>query len=475
MHVFWVVLASWVCLTVASFSGRVTPRPRAFAFLSTLILLTSIWAYLRLPLWQYWILLFAGLSVLVSIRFSGVGRKILSGLSLVLLVFASVCGYLFPLYVPQPMTGPHPVGYFVYYHDLSNLEMLAEAKLDQRVVPIKVWFPAKDKGEEQVSFDEAWVGLKARWWFVPVLPDLMENLSLSKTAATNADVAIEGSLPVVIYNHGGGYYPEDNHVLLENIASHGYVVISVGHPQISSSIRYPDGSTQLADYEAYGRTALSIEEQVRLNEDYDRALVASSYEEYFGLIEEYVMAPDPSEYRLQDRVANTIATVDMLEDLPIVGPRLDNESIVFMGYSFGGATSIEVCYRYPEKCSALINIDGLPAKSDGIMTADLATTMLLLSGESVPGAQKAYTSGQFVAENNSGISYNIQIAGATHRQFTSEGFYSPLFNIDHGERQYYQTQASVERLILAFLGKHVLEVAESDLPSSGPQLVVNPG
>lgn len=474
MHVFWAILASWVFLTVGSFSGRVERRPRAFVFLSTLILLISIWAYLRLPLWQYWILLFAGFSILVSIRFSGVGRKILSGLSLVLLVFASVCGYLFPLFVPQPTTGPHPVGYFVHYHDLSNLEMVAEAKLDQRVVPIKVWFPAKDKGEEQVSFDEAWVGLKAKYWFVPVLPDLMGNLSLSKTAATNADMAIEGISPVVIYNHGGGYYPEDNHVLLENLASHGYIVVSVGHPQISSSIRYPDGTTQSANYEAYGRTDLSVEEQIRLNESFDQALQASGYDEYYALIEEYVLVPDPSEYRLQDRVANTMAIVDILADLPIIGSSVDNNNIVFMGYSFGGATSIEICYRYPGKCSALINLDGLPGKSDGIMTADLATAMLLLSGESVPGAKKVFSSSQFVAENNSGISYNIEIEGATHRQFTSEGFYSPLFNIDHGARQYYQTQASVERLILAFLGKHVLGVAESDLPLSGPQLVVHP-
>ena len=52
----------------------------------------------------------------------------------------------------------------------------------------------------------------------------------------------EDKYPVIIYNHGLKGYQMESTVLCADIASSGYIVISIGHPYGSGAVTYEDGS-----------------------------------------------------------------------------------------------------------------------------------------------------------------------------------------------------------------------------------------
>ena len=59
----------------------------------------------------------------------------------------------------------------------------------------------------------------------------------------NAPIATgKNNYPVIIFNHGYGSYTMQSTVLCSDLASFGYIVVSVGHPYESSGVKYLDDS-----------------------------------------------------------------------------------------------------------------------------------------------------------------------------------------------------------------------------------------
>lgn len=49
------------------------------------------------------------------------------------------------------------------------------------------------------------------------------------------------SYPVIFFNHGYSSQMSQNTVLCSDLASSGYIVVSIGHPYEASILKYPDG------------------------------------------------------------------------------------------------------------------------------------------------------------------------------------------------------------------------------------------
>ena len=60
-------------------------------------------------------------------------------------------------------------------------------------------------------------------------------------SAPNAPAA-PGRYPVLVFNHGFGSFQKQSTSLLEELASHGYVVLSVGHAAESLVVQRSDGT-----------------------------------------------------------------------------------------------------------------------------------------------------------------------------------------------------------------------------------------
>ena len=110
-----------------------------------------------------------------------------------------------------------------------------------REIPVTIFYPAEsNEGRDSAPYSS---------------PELLEVLSkitfglVSKNVAkvkTNCykDVPIASSkdkYPVIIFNHGYGGYTMQSTILCSDLASSGYIVVSVGHPHEASGVKYLDG------------------------------------------------------------------------------------------------------------------------------------------------------------------------------------------------------------------------------------------
>ncbi|MEM8780531.1 MAG: hypothetical protein AAGF26_17040, partial [Cyanobacteria bacterium P01_G01_bin.49] len=144
---------------------------------------------------------------------------------------------------------PKPLGQYIVgitqldFIDKSRKKVFSFEKDNAfRKIPITIFYPAENNdGKDSALYSS---------------PELLETLSkttfgvISKNAAKvktncykNAPIgASKNNYPVIIFNHGYGSYTMQSTVLCSDLASFGYIVVSVGHPYESSGVKYLDDS-----------------------------------------------------------------------------------------------------------------------------------------------------------------------------------------------------------------------------------------
>lgn len=238
--------------------------------------------------------------------------------------------------------GPDPTGTFeTLLIDQSRSETTTADLDDKRHVMVQVWYPAEESSESEKApyvLSPALFGDAARWW--------LDTAETRRTQSVlNAPIMNgEDPLPVLIYNHGGGFPYFTGTFQTEFLASHGYVVVSVAHAGLDGIERYPDGyeyqpdakEPQLSDEQ---RSEMTTLEQYRWMWDNDK--IQSAY------------ARDVEDITF---VLDQIDDWNRTPNHPFYG-RLDLERVGSFGWSIGGATSIEATVDEP-RILAAINLDG---------------------------------------------------------------------------------------------------------------------
>ena len=178
--------------------------------------------------------------------------------------FASVLsGLLIPVFrMPKP-TGPHKVGKrTLMWTDRSRKSWLLNTKgrgafPEHRKLMANIWYPACERGLKEVKKPR-----KANW----LEPLLAKSLAVSFWAPewcvnyfrlvrmeALEDVPVAGGrgekFPVVVFSHSFTGMKEQNSALLQELASWGYIIVTVDHPHDAALVLYPDGST--ADFRGY--------------------------------------------------------------------------------------------------------------------------------------------------------------------------------------------------------------------------------
>ncbi len=135
---------------------------------------------------------------------------------------------------------------------------------------------------------------------------------------------IEGDLPVIIFNHGLGGFATESSVLCLDLASSGYLLVSIAHPYGGGKVTYTDGST-FEDPEPIDTLRYKL---------------------------------DTVEPLWYEDILETISFLKKLnaED-PVFGKRLMLNNIGVGGVSFGGCCSVTAALRNNELTYA-VNIDG---------------------------------------------------------------------------------------------------------------------
>lgn len=139
--------------------------------------------------------------------------------------------YYIGIWFPIPKTAANlPMSYkdYFYFDDRQNLTSLRDSLIQMNRTSL-------------VNY-----GLKHRMnsWedreFESIYQQMFKDILNTKVNATETNSPVSGNFPLIVYHHGMGGTFEENSVLFEYLASHGYVIVS-------SNYHWPDQGVSIAE------------------------------------------------------------------------------------------------------------------------------------------------------------------------------------------------------------------------------------
>ena len=298
------------------------------------------------------------------------------------------------------LTGPHAVGTVSrHFIDLSRDEDLTTDDLtDKRELMVQFWYPADvpEGTQPGVYMPEIHaIGPVARIFLTDDgFPTDYENFlaSLPAHAVPDAPLAsAEARYPVLIFSHAETGLRTQNTYQMEELASHGYIVVAIDHTYISLAVLFPDGRL------------------IPFNPD----------------AVDYLNRLDNSE--ITRHALDVIFVLDQLEMINADDPagkftgRFDLSKPGVIGMSVGGATAGKVM-TMDDRFKAGINMDGDPCIDDQPCREGLDQPFMIMLNQS-----HVLTPGSYDGSDRNGFDpglllrsggYVLQIAGTGHFDFT---------------------------------------------------------
>jgi dienelactone hydrolase len=267
--------------------------------------------------------------------------------------------------LPAP-SGEHAIG-------TTAFDVMGEGA--QRV-PVRAWYPAQPgSGAREPSLDDALRSALAAQLHLPRF-----LLPRNPSASTIDAPAAPGRFPVLVFNHGVGSFQKQSASLLEELASHGFVVLSVGHPGQSLVVQFSDGATLALDRASPAWRAVAVgpaelERQAgEVQPLLERARAARTPEALREVMQ--AVAGQPSYAALvpvlEAWTRDTRQVLDALGPLddgaltPVLRGHLDAPRLGVLGHSLGGILAGQLAMREP-RVRAGMSFDGaqLPPPGDG--------------------------------------------------------------------------------------------------------------
>jgi len=273
--------------------------------------------------------------------------------------------------LPAP-GGPYPVGTTSWrLTDASRQETFATTG-EPRQVEVIAWYPAAGsrRGALAPYLREGLAEVRA---FASVLRapravfDGLENVRTHAEIDAPPRVAPR-KLPLLLFGHGYTAIPSAYTALLEDLASHGYAVLSVVHPYEAAAATLADGRvvSMLTPAGTLLPPIADVLGEWRA-EDETMAAVTNTDDgaEQLRLLREYLSGLTRTEAALRRWVDDTKLVLDRLSAVP---PRsaaarlvaaLDATRVGALGHSMGGVTAAQFCAE-DRRCRAGLNLDGIP-------------------------------------------------------------------------------------------------------------------
>ena len=374
----WIVCAALGVAVIAWWMTGLRSRRPIVALASLVVLLTGFIAIMSYR-WQAIGAMIVAVLLLACVLVSKLreGKKPLrvpyfSGSLFAVLALAGF-GLLFTFVVttlPAP-SGEHPVGVRDFeLADETRTGVLGAEEDEPRRLLVRVWYPAGDI--EGLSPRRYFSDLEAQTTAGGLgsnlgMPFLFQYMSLSSTNSYQDAPLIEAAAnqPVVIYSHGYTTFLSQNTVLMEELASHGYIVYSVQHTYDASATVFPNGDVVELD-PAIIQEMLEMQEE--LPEDMIEAFTGATFDDrrratqanYQRSLEEgQRIASLSAPIWRADRIfvhdqLESGAVPDSVTDI-VAASNLSEVGEI--GMSFGGSTTGGVCMVDP-RCAAGVNLDG---------------------------------------------------------------------------------------------------------------------
>jgi hypothetical protein len=380
--------------------------------------------------------------------------------------------------LPTP-TGPYAVGsrYF-YLIDKDRPDLISSDPDDYRAISLRVWYPAEPGPADQFiplsdrEKTEAYVKegvfdptILTEWAMEPTHSFLKARPAKAKTP-----------FPVILYSSSG--VMNANTFLSEELASHGYVVFSIGHPYWCEFYYDAEGKTIPFDKNNEYYKQLWKEEGswqvLKIKKEITLAKTLEDRPDLYRKLNQ-AMPTEASDLRLWgediDFVVNQLK--EMNSNIGFFKGIMDVNRIGVMGYSKGGAAAGQYCLTADDRCKAGINLGGF-------MFADIVEKNLkkpfMIMEHIEPWAPNGLPIGELFIERAESSAYIIAIKDALHGNFCdmtlakkyikAEGIVGPI----DGEK----FLKIMEYYVRAFFDKYVKGVPGAvieDLSATYPEII----
>lgn len=341
--------------------------------------------------------------------------------SLIILVLMSFSSNLFAQFLPNlpKPSGQYKIGSSEFLlADDSRQEIFSYDENDKREILVRVWYPAQNLAKDAKPLPLWGKNTKqigtALADYLNFPKQLMSFLALvpSNSYLDAPVLETKTKFPVVVFSHG--YTPgflAQNTAQMEELASHGYVVFSVGHFYESIVNILPDNRVILYDKARRGRIFAGSTTSAQLYAEYSRAKTKAEKRRIAKQIQTDASLTKESLKIWTDDMIYALDEIERLNgEKSIFKNKLDLEKIGIMGMSFGGATAGQLCLK-DDRCRAGISLDGF--QFGDTIAEPLTKPFMFLQAES--GADGA---NRDIYEDAKADAYFLVIGGAKHQNFT---------------------------------------------------------
>jgi pimeloyl-ACP methyl ester carboxylesterase len=387
-------------------------------------------------------------------------KRSLIGIGITLGIIVAGIAYIFSgavIPIPKP-SGPNLIGFTTT--TITNPNRSMNNQKTPRIITLDLWYPAS-------SID----GLKAAPYTETALNKMLEKYQ-GIPASVNGETpsfsfqdapVIPGSHPTVIFNHGYSSFSKQNASNFQELASHGFFVISIAHPGDSLIAR--DGQNNLLEFDGTDSVyqkinaaqkdanfaenlATKLEAQRNAKTDLEYARASHELAQTLPYSE---LAPIKQRW-LEDTqfVIRTLSQTNK----PKILETINANEITVMGHSLGGIVALEVAKNPPIGVQRVINLDGSWLEYKSGENAQIRVPMLaVLSTNNVIQNQDLGLHASFdpLLKRTSSGTHVIEIAGTAHFNFTDLNFipilkrFAPLLgDVDNTRMASLQNQAILE-------------------------------
>ena len=149
---------------------------------------------------------------------------------------------------PKPTGAINTATYSIELIDSNRLEWFTDNLDDFRRIMVQVWYPTDEiKGERELYIDYGDVRIRALAEQFDYNSFLFRKLINIKTNSIKKAMPSNSSVfPLIIFSHGLGGNRTQNTIMIEELVSHGYVVIAIEHAYDANISIFNNGD--IADY-----------------------------------------------------------------------------------------------------------------------------------------------------------------------------------------------------------------------------------
>lgn len=380
-----------------------------------------------------------GLFCLIARRVGVLAIRLAGAAGVALLLVSAVSLLVVPKFrLPAP-TGDYAVGTTIL-HFVDPVRADATFKSGKRELMVQAWYPADQSEGRQASYRR-----RAETTLLSSYDAVLPTHSY-----LDAAVAHRGRLfPIILFNPSWNGQRTQNTFQMEDLASHGFVILAVDHPHNSSPVAFPDRQLVLSDevLPIDDFTGVDLENRIEAG---DKEVRLQAGDDRLALDLLSKMAADPT--------SGWYGTVDL-------------NRVGAFGHSFGGAVAVETAFE-DTRVVAAMNLDGW--EFGEIWQRPLLKPQMVMYENDYPpsveeicrtmrgGSHQDRLYMQLTIEDQKNVErslaanggYEVFLRGANHMDFSDRDLYSPLRRFTNaGEIKATRAHEIINAYTLAFFSQ----------------------